>query len=130
LPSNSRPPWLRDASAPTAYPGYTLCSTDGPSADAPGAAFRVLRSAPCHASLDYEQLAREILKEAAEVDAAEGELFGAVVAATGTITLTVASRAPSRGALVAPVAVAQLANLRNPATIRIAPIAMTRPQSP
>ena len=29
-----------------------------------------------HANLDYEQLAREILKEAAEVDAAEDELFG------------------------------------------------------
>jgi transposase len=29
-----------------------------------------------HSNLDYEQLAREILKEAAEVDAAEDELFG------------------------------------------------------
>jgi transposase len=29
-----------------------------------------------HCNLDYEQLAREILKEAAEVDAAEDELFG------------------------------------------------------
>src|SRR3954452_3711568 len=29
-----------------------------------------------HANVDYEQLAREILKEAAEVDAAEDELFG------------------------------------------------------
>ena len=29
-----------------------------------------------HCNLDYEQLAREILKEAAEVDAAEDQLFG------------------------------------------------------
>jgi hypothetical protein len=29
-----------------------------------------------HASLDDEQLAREILKEAARIDAAEGELYG------------------------------------------------------
>jgi uncharacterized membrane protein len=31
-----------------------------------------------HANLDYEQVAREILKEAGEVDAAEDELFGDV----------------------------------------------------
>ena len=29
-----------------------------------------------HANLDYEQLAREILKEAARIDAAEDELYG------------------------------------------------------
>src|SRR5215218_3445815 len=37
---------------------------------------KVHANASHHCNLDYEQLAREILKEAAEVDAAEDELFG------------------------------------------------------
>jgi transposase len=37
---------------------------------------KVPANASHHCNLDYEQLAREILKEAAEVDAAEDELFG------------------------------------------------------
>jgi transposase len=37
---------------------------------------KVHANASHHSNLDYEQLAREILKEAAEVDAAEDELFG------------------------------------------------------
>jgi hypothetical protein len=37
---------------------------------------KVHANASHHSNLDYEQIAREILKEAAEVDAAEDELFG------------------------------------------------------
>ena len=37
---------------------------------------KVHANASHHCNLDYEQIAREILKEAAEVDAAEDELFG------------------------------------------------------
>src|SRR5215208_5436087 len=37
---------------------------------------KVHANASHHCNLDYEQLAREILKEAADVDAAEDELFG------------------------------------------------------
>jgi transposase len=37
---------------------------------------KVHANASHHSNLDYEQLAREILKEAAEVDAAEDELYG------------------------------------------------------
>jgi transposase len=37
---------------------------------------KVHASASHHSNLDYEQLAREILKEAGEVDAAEDELYG------------------------------------------------------
>jgi hypothetical protein len=37
---------------------------------------KVHANASHHSNLDYEQLAREILKEAADVDAAEGELYG------------------------------------------------------
>src|SRR3954447_15880435 len=37
---------------------------------------KVHANASHHCNLDYEQLAREILKEAAEVDAAEDQLFG------------------------------------------------------
>jgi transposase len=37
---------------------------------------KVHANASHHSNLDYEQLAREILKEAGEVDAAEDELFG------------------------------------------------------
>jgi transposase len=37
---------------------------------------KVHANASHHSNLDYEQLAREILKEAAEIDAAEDELYG------------------------------------------------------
>jgi hypothetical protein len=37
---------------------------------------KVHANASHHSNLDYEQISREILKEAAEVDAAEDELFG------------------------------------------------------
>jgi|SRR5215207_6824246 len=37
---------------------------------------KVHPNASHHCNLDYEQIVREILKEAAEVDAAEDELFG------------------------------------------------------
>ena len=37
---------------------------------------KVHANASHHSNLDYEQLAREILKEAGEVDAAEDELYG------------------------------------------------------
>src|SRR5207247_6065871 len=37
---------------------------------------KVHANASHHCNLDYEQLAREILKEAGEVDAAEDELYG------------------------------------------------------
>jgi hypothetical protein len=37
---------------------------------------RCCRCAERHANLDYEDLAREILKEAARIDAAEDELYG------------------------------------------------------
>ena len=37
---------------------------------------KVHANASHHSNLDYEQLAREILKEAGEIDAAEDELYG------------------------------------------------------
>jgi hypothetical protein len=37
---------------------------------------KVHANASHHSNLDYEQLAREILKEASEIDAAEDELYG------------------------------------------------------